>query len=91
MEYSWNHEYFGLLQSYGEARTLTLQEIQSIHDSMNLPKIEIDFLNVQLSYDIASGSEIGPCIKIDKPLVVYRFSGKLYDVHNNIAYIMTKS
>ena len=28
-----------------------------------------------LSYDIASECEIIPCIKIDKPLVVYRFSG----------------
>ena len=27
-----------------------------------------------LSYDVASGSEITPYIKIDKPLVVYRFS-----------------
>ena len=27
--------------------------------------------------------------KIDKPLVVYRFSGKRYDVHNSVAYIMT--
>ena len=33
LECSWNHEYFGLLQS-------TLQEIQSIHDSMTIPKIE---------------------------------------------------
>ena len=30
----------------------------------------------QLSYDVASGSEITPCNKIDKPLVVYRCSGK---------------
>ena len=28
-----------------------------------------------LSYDVASGSEITPCNKICKPLVVYRFSG----------------
>ena len=28
-----------------------------------------------LSYDVASGSEMTPCIKIYKPLVVYRFSG----------------
>ena len=28
-----------------------------------------------LSYDVASGSEIKPCNKNDKPLVVYRFSG----------------
>ena len=28
-----------------------------------------------LSYDFASGSKITPCNKIDKPLVVYRFSG----------------
>ena len=27
--------------------------------------------------DIASGSEITPCNKIDKPLVVYRFSGNV--------------
>ena len=43
---------------------------------------------VCLSYDVASESEITPCNKIDKPLVVYRFTG--YDVHTNVAYIMTK-
>ena len=32
-------------------------------------------LQILLSYDVASGSEITPCIKIDIPLVVYRFSG----------------
>ena len=30
-----------------------------------------------LSYDVASGSVIKPCIKICKPLVVYRFSGNV--------------
>ena len=30
---------------------------------------------LSLSYDVASGSEITPCIKMDKPLVVYRFTG----------------
>ena len=30
-----------------------------------------------LSYDVASGSEIMPCNKIDKPLVVYRFTGNV--------------
>ena len=34
-------------------------------------------LNVALSYDVASGSEITPCNKIDKPLVVYRFTGNV--------------
>ena len=43
-----------------------------------------------LSYDVASGSEKTPCNKICKPLVVYRFTGKGYDVHNNVAYIMAK-
>ena len=32
---------------------------------------------LNLSYDVASGSEITPCNKICKPLVVYRFSGKV--------------
>ena len=30
-----------------------------------------------LSYDVTSESEITPCIKIDKRLVVYRFSGNV--------------
>ena len=30
-----------------------------------------------LSYDVASEREITPCIKVDKPLVVYRFSGNV--------------
>ena len=30
-----------------------------------------------LSYDVASGSEITPCNKIDKTLVVYRFTGNV--------------
>ena len=30
-----------------------------------------------LSYDVASGSEITPCNKIDKPLVVYRFTANV--------------
>ena len=30
-----------------------------------------------LSYDVASGSEITPCNKIDIPLVVYRFTGNV--------------
>ena len=30
-----------------------------------------------LSYDVAPGSEITPCNKIDKPLVVYRFTGNV--------------
>ena len=33
--------------------------------------------NPLLSYDVASGSEITPCNKICKPLVVYRFTGNV--------------
>ena len=34
-------------------------------------------LKYYLSYDVASGSEITSCNKIDKPLFVYRFTGKV--------------
>ena len=30
---------------------------------------------LSLSYDVASGSEITPCNKIDKPIVAYRSTG----------------
>ena len=33
--------------------------------------------NIILSYGVASWSEITPCNKIDRPLVVYRFSGNV--------------
>ena len=35
------------------------------------------FCNCSVSYDVVSGSEITPCNKIDKPLVVYRFTGNV--------------
>ena len=34
-------------------------------------------ININLSYDVVSGSEITPCNKMDKALVVYRFSGNI--------------
>ena len=34
-------------------------------------------VSVCLSHDVAPGSEITPCNKIDKPLVVYRFTGNV--------------
>ena len=34
-------------------------------------------VNDYISHDVTSGSEIMPCNKIDKPLVVYRFSGNV--------------
>ena len=33
--------------------------------------------DMTLSYDVVSESEITPCNKIDKPLVVYRFTGNV--------------
>ena len=33
-----------------------------------------------LSFNVASGSEITPCIKIDKPLVVYKFSSNITSI-----------
>ena len=45
--------------------------------TLNVLEIEFVALKVELSYDVASGSEITPCNKIDKPLVVYRFTGNV--------------
>ena len=45
--------------------------------------------NFCLSYDVASESEIRPCNKIVTNSGL-QISGKRYDVHNNIAYIMTQ-
>ena len=37
----------------------------------------VEYEYFYLSYDVAPGSEIMPCNKIDKPLVVIRFSGNV--------------
>ena len=41
---------------------------------MEMPRKE---KSIYQSYDTASGSEITPCNKIDKPLVVYRLTGNV--------------
>ena len=46
-------------------------------------KYRVNHYNFYLSHDIASESDRTPCIKIDKPLVVYRFTG------NVMTFIMT--
>ena len=38
---------------------------------------QIEIKKPILSYDVTSGSEIMPCNKTDKPLVVYRFTGNV--------------
>ena len=43
-----------------------------------MAQLGVFFSYFTLSYDVASGSEITLCIKIDKALVVYRFSGTCY-------------
>ena len=45
---------------------------------------QLDGIKNILSYNVASGSEITPCNKIDKPLVVYRFTGNVMtSIHND--------
>ena len=52
-------------------------QVQSLEDGQSSSNIKLVSFEHILSYDIASGSEITPCNKIDKPLVVYRFSGNV--------------
>ena len=70
--------------NYFEKYPISLKEIWQIspnsehitpppHIPKNDPIIPYPFL----SHDVASGSEITPCNKIDKPLVVYRFTGNV--------------
>ena len=43
----------------------------------NLFSLEKEDIYMSLSYDVTSESEITPCNNIDKPLVVYRFTGNV--------------
>ena len=55
---------------------------QAIHMSsyMWMPRHDLQMATkskLHISYDVASGNEITPCIKTDKPQVVKRFSGNV--------------
>ena len=58
-----------------------ISHMRSVKAQMSLHGLASVFTNransESLSYDIASGSEITPCNKINKPVVVYRFSGNI--------------
>ena len=48
--------------------------ISSYGDANPFMQSRKDLCKISLSLDVAPGSDITPCNKIDKPLVVYRFS-----------------
>ena len=52
-------------------------QLQCFKCKFNQQTVQIWLKKILLSYDVASGSEITPCNKIDKPLVVYRFTGSV--------------
>ena len=59
---------------------LTLQRLKHSWYDLNICSSNIFkcFEHIEcVSYDVASGSEITPCNKIDKPLVVYRLTGNV--------------
>ena len=49
--------------------------VHGVEHFIELLKYHIEYQS--LPYDVASGSKITPCNKIDKPLVVYRFTGSV--------------
>ena len=62
---------------------LTLRQFFRVHTTCLGRKIVFNLYTlfylpkIIVSYDLASESEITPCNKIDKPLVVYRFTGNV--------------
>ena len=61
----------------GEVPDPYMVNIRNTDTLANFPPFTTDVIYYILSHDVASGSEITPSNKIDKPLVVYRFSGNV--------------
>ena len=57
-------------------RDCTVSDVELVLADVTLIYLCLPSYN-SLSYDVASGSEITPCNKICKPLVVYRFTGNV--------------
>ena len=68
---------------YGRYNIQIGPELYTANECKKCPLGHLKYTNIEgkmfthLSYDVASGSVIKPCIKICKPLVVYRFSGNV--------------
>ena len=58
-------------------RSIELGNIRGRDGSEMMQCSRLIYLQIPLSYDVASGSEITPCNKICKSLVVYRFTGNV--------------
>ena len=65
------------IQRNGTDLTAWLRAVVLLLFAYYFNNLVVAFCIVFLSYDFASGKEITPCNKIDKPLVVYRFSGNV--------------
>ena len=59
--------------------------------------LKVCFMKLILSHEVTSGSDITPCNQIEKPLVVYRFSGNvmrsiimLHKIRENLGVFTTK-
>ena len=84
-------QYTGSQISHTLYQPIGMTTNETLHDRRYDCYVKVHQMYVHLSYDVASGSEITSCNKIDKPLVLYIIIfGKRFDVHNNVAYIMTK-
>ena len=67
----------GLLIAYAIVATPGYQQHILRFEAGVLLSLLLLLLLLLVSHDVASGSEITPCIKIDKPLVVYSFTGNV--------------
>ena len=68
----------GLLIAYAIVATPGYQQhILRFEAGVLLSLLLLLLLLLLVSHDVASGSEITPCIKIDKALVVYSFTGNV--------------
>ena len=68
--------YLQVLEGYGQTECGAICSLQMPGDGTIGKRAEIHHNKIQfncLSYDVASRSDRIPCIKIDKPLMVYRF------------------
>ena len=74
------------VRTFLKVKAPTSMRCMHMGEALNFPRTNLRLISPTvyivaayacLSYDVASGSEITPCNKFDKPIVVYRFTGNV--------------
>ena len=83
--YTYEHQMLWQNNTYAKAyQSIRCSPLRQVATQYVNAQMIAGFIAIFLSHDVASGSDITSCNKIDKPLVAYRFRMRFFSVMTSI-------